>query len=321
MASRGNRHNGEQESRGILAILGSSLLFAPFKVLNLVAVNGVSVLRPYAPQLVPIAVCLFLVPFAISLSLYAGWSVWKSLAVGWDVPLYLQYGQTVAPYASATLPPIQAAQPYDISLHMRVPITESNMALGNFMATLTLATSSNETLVTVSRSCIVVPQTTSWFFWSSSIANIDTIVLSSFIAKTSYLLARVEIGRQDGWRTLGDGRGREVSILSASLRAREIPRGIRGLAIRSPLIASTLAASLFFLILSFIVTSCVLPSMFPFPVDHTKTKDEVDERESKHKLTDLPSTGNTRPRSSSTTLRLRRSKLTRRRSSTSRNVS
>lgn len=92
MASRGNRHNGEQESRGILAILGSSLLFAPFKVLNLVAVNGVSVLRPYAPQLVPIAVCLFLVPFAISLSLYAGWSVWKSLAVGWDVPLYLQYG-------------------------------------------------------------------------------------------------------------------------------------------------------------------------------------------------------------------------------------
>lgn len=94
-----------------------------------------------------------------------------------------------------------------------------------------------------------------------------------------------------------------------------------GLAIRSPLIASTLAASLFFLILSFIVTSCVLPSMFPFPVDHAKTKDEVDERESKHKLTDLPSTGNTRPRSSSTTLRLRRSKLTRRRSSTSRNVS
>jgi hypothetical protein len=168
---RGSRHNGEPESRGILALLGSSLLFVPLKVLNLVAVNGVSVLRPYAPQLVPIAVCMFLVPFAICLSLYAGWSVWKSLAVGWDVPLYLQYGyvaylinsvilltafhqfsQSVTPYASAALPPIQASQPYDISLHMRLPISESNMSLGNFMATLTLVTPSNETLVTVSRS-------------------------------------------------------------------------------------------------------------------------------------------------------------------------
>lgn len=99
-------------SRGILRSLGSSLLFAPLNLLNLVAVNGVSVLRPYAPQLVPIAVCLFLIPFAVCLSLFAGWRVWKSLAVGWEVPLYFQYGyvprsanliSTESPYHSANV--------------------------------------------------------------------------------------------------------------------------------------------------------------------------------------------------------------------------
>lgn len=94
-----------------------------------------------------------------------------------------------------------------------------------------------------------------------------------------------------------------------------------GLAIRSPLLASTLAASLFFIILSFIVTSCVLPSMFPFPVDHAKDEDRLNEQETKPQITELPSAEHTRPRSGSTALRVRRSKLSRRRSSGSRKVS
>lgn len=86
-----SQRNKTKPSRGLLGF-GSSLFFAPLNLLNLVAVHGASVLRPYAPQLVPIAVCLFLIPIAVCLSLFAGWWVWKGLVVGWEVPLFLQYG-------------------------------------------------------------------------------------------------------------------------------------------------------------------------------------------------------------------------------------
>jgi len=78
--------------QGLLKNLGSSLLSVPLNFLNLVAMKGVSVLRPVALQLVPVFVCLFLIPFAVCLSVFAGWVVWKSLSLGWEVPLYLQYG-------------------------------------------------------------------------------------------------------------------------------------------------------------------------------------------------------------------------------------
>lgn len=78
--------------RHAISSLSSFVMFAPLRLLNLVAVNGISVLRPYAPQLIPIVVCLALVPFAVCLSLAAGWMVWKSLVVGWEAPLFFQYG-------------------------------------------------------------------------------------------------------------------------------------------------------------------------------------------------------------------------------------
>lgn len=50
-----------------------------------------------------------------------------------------------------TLPSLVAQQRYDISLHLTVPATESNYALGNFMTSLTLSTSSNKTLTSIRR--------------------------------------------------------------------------------------------------------------------------------------------------------------------------
>jgi hypothetical protein len=41
------------------------------------------------------------------------------------------------------------------------------------------------------------------------------------------MVAAVEIGRRDGWTTLGLGHGREVSIVSASLIGLAVPHGIR----------------------------------------------------------------------------------------------
>ena len=53
-----------------------------------------------------------------------------------------------SPYAEVKLPTIAAQQPYDVSLHLVVPATEANFALGNFMSTVTLVTPSNVTIVT-----------------------------------------------------------------------------------------------------------------------------------------------------------------------------
>ena len=56
------------------------------------------------------------------------------------------------PYAEAPLLALAPHHPYDLSLDLVVPTTEANIALGNFMMTLTLATASNKTLISARRS-------------------------------------------------------------------------------------------------------------------------------------------------------------------------
>ena len=53
------------------------------------------------------------------------------------------------PYAETQLVSFNPAQPYDISIQIVVPTTQSNYDLGNFMTTLTLSDRSNKTLTTV----------------------------------------------------------------------------------------------------------------------------------------------------------------------------
>lgn len=52
-------------------------------------------------------------------------------------------------------------------------------------------------------------------------------MLESFEADSPSLFASVEIGRHDGWALLGDGQGRELSVISATLRGVAVPHGIR----------------------------------------------------------------------------------------------
>jgi hypothetical protein len=42
-------------------------------------------------------------------------------------------------------------QRYDISVQLEIPLTESNLALGNFMTSLWLTTPANKTLISVRR--------------------------------------------------------------------------------------------------------------------------------------------------------------------------
>lgn len=87
---------------------------------------------------------------------------------------------------------------------------------------------------------------------------------------------------------------------------------ISGLAIRHPLVASTLAACIFLLILSLAISFCMLPLMF------STTKDKVNyDRQTK---SEPPPSLSSRLRSRSIPLRKRRSKITRRSSGSLRTV-
>jgi hypothetical protein len=49
-------------------------------------------LRPNLPHILPVLVFLSFAPLVLFLSASAGWIVWRNVAVGWQAPLYLQYG-------------------------------------------------------------------------------------------------------------------------------------------------------------------------------------------------------------------------------------
>lgn len=156
-----------EDGRGLLGY------FWPFRPMQLGLDLVWAVLRlfqPLAPHLIPLAVFSATLPLILFLSFGSGYLVWKSVAVSWETDIYLQYGCVTrrqrdecmskaypryreggSPYAEVMLPNIVAQQPYDISLHLVVPASEANFALGNFMATLTLLTPSNATIATAHR--------------------------------------------------------------------------------------------------------------------------------------------------------------------------
>lgn len=72
----------------------STLLLNPlYQILSLIGRGA----RPIAPVIIPVAICTIAIPILLLFSLSSGFYVWKSVAVGWEAPLYLQYG-----YATTT---------------------------------------------------------------------------------------------------------------------------------------------------------------------------------------------------------------------------
>ena len=145
---------------------------------------------------------------------------------------------------------MSTSAPYDITFHATVPATNANYALGNFMAELTLSTTGNTTVVSVRRpvrilfypqhyshllrvyipQALVLPLTPgimSFIFRSPSMQDFSLPLLSEFQPTSSHLVARLEIGRKDGWRALGSGEGRELSVYSAVIRGEVRPKGLR----------------------------------------------------------------------------------------------
>ncbi|KAG1870994.1 hypothetical protein C8R48DRAFT_697337 [Suillus tomentosus] len=234
--------------------------------------------RPVAPQLIPLFVCLALIPVIILFSLFSGWYVWKNVAVGWESSLYLQYGDGTSPYAEISLPSLVPSQLYDISMHLVIPASEANFALGNFMTTLTLSTPSNRTLTSIRKPAIVLPPTKSRVWSSPKLVNLDILFLESHAPGASRVIARVELGRRDGWRALGNGEGRELSVFSAFLRGAVKHHGIRGLVTRFPATFAIVSSATFLVISLLVLASCILPTIqWRFPSEDDGTNELTEE--------------------------------------------
>ncbi|KAI0361174.1 hypothetical protein OH77DRAFT_1391809 [Trametes cingulata] len=250
--------------------------------------------QPFAPQLVPLAVFSACIPLILFLSVGSGYLVWKSVAVGWETEIFLQYGDGPVPYAEVALPSVVAQQAYDISLHLVVPANEANFALGNWMASLSLMTPSNGTIATARKPAIVLPPYASpWSFLYNRPGTVDLNIpmLKDFVLGATRALARVELGRRDQWKTLGEGHGRELSVLSGYIRGVVLHHGVRGLISRFPL-ASALAASVVFFVILFIgMITCLMPAVeWHFPSDVNEPP-KVDDRPRKRRRSRRPPEG------------------------------
>jgi hypothetical protein len=56
--------------------------------------------------------------------------------------------------------------------------------------------------------------------------KLDIPLVSQFVSGTSTVHARLELGRSDGWKGIGNGQGRELSVLDATLKGTVRPKGI-----------------------------------------------------------------------------------------------
>ncbi|KAF8222150.1 hypothetical protein L208DRAFT_1413900 [Tricholoma matsutake] len=247
----------------------STIVHVPLRLLVSLSSTTVATLRPYAPQIIPVLICVLFIPLIILLSVFSGFVVWRSVGVDWETPIHLQFGDGVSPYASVLLPTLVSQQTYDISLRLTIPATESNYALGNFMTSLTLTTPSNKTLTSVRRPTIAVPAKRSFFRNTPSTLSLTVPMLSSFLPGTSSVVAIVEIGRHDRWTSLGKGEGREISIVSSSVRGLVVHHGIRGLVSRFPIIFASLSAVTFLAIILLILGACILPIIMRQSFDNT----------------------------------------------------
>ena len=68
----------------------------------------------------------------------------------------------------------------------------------------------------------------STFRWSKpSTTTLRIPLLSRYVSGASDVVARIELGRQDGWKSIGSGEGKELSVLTAFINGRIRPQGVR----------------------------------------------------------------------------------------------
>lgn len=70
----------------------STIVHVPLRLLVSLSSTTVATLRPYAPQIIPVLICVLFIPLIILLSVFSGFVVWRSVGVDWETPIHLQFG-------------------------------------------------------------------------------------------------------------------------------------------------------------------------------------------------------------------------------------
>jgi hypothetical protein len=83
--------NPEKQARRPAALLTSAASL-PIRMFLRLLESSYRIAAPYTPQLAPLVVFTLLLPIIAFFSAVAGWAVWRSVSVSWEIPLYLQYG-------------------------------------------------------------------------------------------------------------------------------------------------------------------------------------------------------------------------------------
>lgn len=82
-----------QDQRGASSGSGiRSPFYYPIKWLGDIMAAIFRIVSPYTTNLIPLVVFLLSIPVIAFLSASAGYLVWKSIAVGWETDVILQYG-------------------------------------------------------------------------------------------------------------------------------------------------------------------------------------------------------------------------------------
>ena len=88
----------------------------------------------------------------------------------------------------------------------------------------------------------------------------SVVLLNSFKPSSSRTYGRIQLGREDSWKTLGPGEGRELTVFSTELRGAVRPKGLQTITSRFPLTLAFASAMSFFFVSGFICMLCMLPS-------------------------------------------------------------
>ena len=71
-------------------------------------------------------------------------------------------------------------------------------------------------------------------------SKLKVALLDGFASGTNLVIAKIDLGRRDGWREIGRGEGRELSVYSATLRGALRHQGVRCVFLRPQSLAPTL---------------------------------------------------------------------------------
>jgi len=113
-------------------------------------------------------------------------------------------------------------------------------------------------------------------------SKLKVSLMDNFVTESNSVVAKVDLGRRDGWKGIGRGEGRELSVYYATLRGVLRHRGIRGLVSRFPVFSGLVAGTTFFFVSSSCLAALLLPMIYltghPRPEDRSPIRSESSPR-------------------------------------------